>query len=46
MKQYMAKTQKTSFHTGTVKKSITVNVSKKKVWNKVSNIVGLPHLGS
>ena len=38
----MAKTQKPSFHTGTVRKTITVNVSKQKAWNKVSNIVGLP----
>ena len=38
----MTKIQKTSFHTGTVKKSITVNVSKENVWNKVSKIDGLP----
>ena len=38
----MAKTQKISFHTGTVRKTITVNVSKQKAWNKVSNIIGLP----
>ena len=38
----MAKTQKTSFHTGTVQKAITVNVSKQKAWNKISNIIGLP----
>jgi hypothetical protein len=31
-----------SFHTGTVKKSIRIKVSKQKVWRKVSNIVGLP----
>ncbi|MDX1441090.1 MAG: SRPBCC family protein [Nitrosopumilaceae archaeon] len=30
------------FHTGTVKKSITINVSRDKVWKKISNIVGLP----
>ena len=35
------KTQK-SFHTGTVKKSIIINVSGQKVWRKISNIVGLP----
>ena len=38
----MARTQKASFHTGTVQKSITVNVPKKKAWNKISNIAGLP----
>jgi len=38
----MAKTGKKLFHTGTVKKSITVKSSKDKVWRKVSNIVGLP----
>ena len=38
----MTKTQKRSFHTGAVKKSITVNVSKQKVWNKISNIIELP----
>ena len=31
-----------SFHTGTVKKSININVSKNKAWRKISNIVGLP----
>lgn len=38
----MAKTAKKSFHTGTVKKTITIKASKDKVWRKVSNIVGLP----
>ena len=38
----MAKNSKKSFHTGTVKKTITVNASKDKVWRKISNIVGLP----
>ena len=38
----MAKNQKKSFHTGTVKKTITINASKDKVWRKISNIVGLP----
>ena len=38
----MARTQEASFHTGTVQKSITVNVPKKKAWNKISNIAGLP----
>lgn len=35
------KHSKKSFHTGTVKKSITVKAPKEKVWKKVSNIVGL-----
>jgi len=30
------------FHTGSVKKSVTINASKEKVWRKISNIVGLP----
>jgi len=38
----MAKTAKKLFHTGTVKKTITVRSSKDKVWKKISNIVGLP----
>ena len=38
----MAKTVKKSFHTGSVKKTITIKASKDKVWRKVSNIVGLP----
>ena len=38
----MAKTTKKSFHTGSVKKSITIKASKDKVWRKISNIVGLP----
>ena len=38
----MIKTQKKSFHTGTVKKIIKIKASKDKVWRKVSNIVGLP----
>lgn len=37
----MKKSEK-SFHTGTVKKAITIKASKEKVWKKVSNIVGLP----
>ena len=36
----MKKAQK-SFHTGTVKKSVTVNCPKPKVWRSISNIVGL-----
>lgn len=38
----MARTQKISFHTGTIQKSITVNAPNKKAWNKISNIAGLP----
>ncbi len=38
----MAKTVKKSFHTGSVKKTVTIKASKDKVWRKVSNIVGLP----
>ena len=38
----MVKTAKRSFHTGTVKKTITIRASKDKVWKKISNIVGLP----
>ncbi len=38
----MKKTPKKSFHTGTVKKTITVKASKDKVWRKISNIAGLP----
>ena len=38
----MANSSKRSFHTGTVKKRITINASKDKVWRKISNIIGLP----
>ena len=38
----MSKIVKKSFHTGSVKKTITVKTTKGKVWRKVSNIVGLP----
>ncbi len=38
----MAKTTKKSFHTGSVKKTISIKASKDKVWRKISNIVGLP----
>ena len=38
----MTKTSKKSFHTGSVKKTITIKASKDKVWRKISNIVGLP----
>ena len=40
--QYMVKTAKKSFHTGSVKKTITIKATKDKVWRKISNIVGLP----
>jgi len=33
---------KSSFHTGTVKKTIKINAPESKIWNKISNIVGLP----
>jgi len=33
---------KKSFHTGTIKKTITIKTSKEKVWCKISNIAGLP----
>ena len=36
------KSQKKSFHTGTVKKTIKIKTSKDKVWRKISNIIGLP----
>ena len=32
------------FHTGTVKKSVSIKASKKKIWKKISNIVGLSWL--
>ena len=38
----MAKNQKKSFHTGKVKKTITINAPKDKVWRKISNMAGLP----
>ena len=38
----MKNNNKKSFHTGTVKKRITIKSSKDKVWKKISNIVGLP----
>ena len=42
MLQYMVKKAKISFHTGTVKKTITIKASKDKVWRKISYIAGLP----
>ena len=38
----MIKKEKKSFHTDSVKKTITINASKEKVWQKISNIAGLP----
>jgi len=38
----MAKLREKSFHTGTVKKTISIKASKDKVWRKISNIAGLP----
>jgi len=38
----MAKSAVKLIHTGAVKKTILIKVSKQKVWRKVSNIVGLP----
>ncbi len=38
----MTKTVKKSFHTGSVKKIIMIKASKNKVWEKISNISGLP----
>ena len=37
----MTKNVKKSFHTDSVKKTITIKASKEKVWRKISNIVGL-----
>ena len=37
----MAKIPQKAFHTGTIEKTIKINVSKDKVWRKISNIVGL-----
>ena len=38
----MTRLAKKSFHTGSVKKTITINSSHQKVWRKISNIAGLP----
>lgn len=38
----MIKNVRKSFHTDSVKKTITIKSSKEKVWQKVSNIAGLP----
>ena len=37
----MIKNVRKSFHTDSVKKTITIKASKEKVWQKISNIVGL-----
>ena len=37
----MVKKVQKSFHTGTIKKTITIKTSKDKVWRKISNIVEL-----
>lgn len=38
----MVKKTSKAFHTDSVKRTITINASKQKVWHKISNIVGLP----
>jgi hypothetical protein len=38
----MTKNTQKTFHTGTVRKSITINAPKDKVWRKIGNIAGLP----
>lgn len=38
----MVKKANKTFHTDSVKKTITIKASKQKVWNKISNIIGLP----
>ena len=37
----MVKKVQKSFHTGTIKKTVTIKSSKDKVWRKISNIIGL-----
>ena len=37
----MTKTRKRSFHTGMVKRTITIKAPKNTVWRKISNIAGL-----
>ena len=39
---HMVKNAKGAHHTGSVKKTITIKVSKDRVWRKISNITGLP----
>ena len=38
----MVKKISKTFHTGSIKKTISINASKQKVWQKISNITGLP----
>jgi len=38
----MAKNPGKSFHSGIVRKNITINVTKQKAWKEISNIIGLP----
>ena len=38
----MKKPVKKAFHTGSVKKTTTINTSPQRVWRKISNIAGLP----
>ena len=38
----MGEKSKSTFHTGTVRKTATIKASKDKVWKKISNITGLP----
>lgn len=37
----MNKNVSKSYHTGNVKKSVTIKASKQKIWRKISNIIGL-----
>ena len=41
MQSGMVKKVKKAFHSGTIKKTISIKASKDKVWAKISNIVGL-----
>ena len=38
----MARVSNRAFHTGTIKKTITIKAAKEKVWKKISDIAGLP----
>ena len=40
---FMAKLARKSHHTGSVKKTTTINAPQQKVWRKISNIAGLPN---
>ncbi len=37
----MARNASATYHTGTVKKTVRINVAKDKLWKKISNIAGL-----